>query len=144
MLRTSLLCLVAAGLGSCAPARFIKIVDKSPTDYRKVRRADISPTRAGVGISFWGSREASKRDLDYERKHGDLTKAGMIRNWGPPDKSYSKDGIDYLAFMPEKIAFEPVRPGPTILGFKSNELNYIEAWDLNNGFYGDRDILVIP
>lgn len=131
-------------LESCAPPRFVKIIDKSPTDSRKVRRADLSADRGYTGISFWGSKEASKENVDFKRRRGDFSKAGVIRDWGTPDESQTKGGVEYLTFHPGKVYSGTAAPGPAILGFKSNELSYLEAWDLNSGFYGDKEVLVIP
>lgn len=70
----------------------------------------------------------SREFYQFAKSQGYYSKRGIIKMWGQPDKVEYKGGIDYLSFFQEKYPMQSSPPGPCVLGFRGDELVYIQTW----------------
>ena len=122
-----LLLLFALLTSSCTSHHYATLTDKSPQDWKKERKIRVSGVRGHTMVSI-STIDHSRQFYKVAKSQGYYSKRGIIKMWGEPDKAEIKNGIEYLSFQQEKYDMQSSPPGPCILGFRGDELVYIQTW----------------
>ena len=87
-----------------------------------------------VGLSYT-SDNGTRRQHQNLMKRGMLSKSGILRNWGQPERISKTGGVVTMEFHSRKWEMNPPPPGPVVLKFSGDRLTYVEAWFEDNGRY---------
>lgn len=121
------LLLIILLLSSCTTYHYAKLTDQSPQNWKKERKIEASGVRGFTLVSI-STLDYSRKFYNVAKSQGYYSKRGIIKMWGEPDKVESKGGIDYLSFYQEKYSMQSSPPGPCVLGFRGDDLVYIQTW----------------
>jgi hypothetical protein len=121
------LLLIALLLSSCTSYHYATLTDQSPQNWKKGSKIQVSGVRGFTLVSFTAS-DFRRENFQFAKSQGYYSKRGIIKMWGEADKVESKGGIDYLCFYQEKYPMQSSPPGPCVLGFRGDELVYIQTW----------------
>jgi hypothetical protein len=91
------------------------------------RKIILTETRGNTMTSI-SSVEDSKELYFFRKKLGYYSRKTICKMWGNPDKVESKAGIDYCSFSIETFDSGSSPPGPAVLGFRGDDLVYIQTW----------------
>jgi hypothetical protein len=120
-------------LCSCTHYNYSPLIDKSPQNWRKNPKLELTGIRGFTNITIDnGIASNQQRWYNFMRSSGYYSKKGIINMWGPPDKVEKKNGIEYYSFYQEKYPYHSSPPGPAVLGFKGDELVYIQTWEASH------------
>jgi hypothetical protein len=121
------LLLITLLLSSCTTYHYAKLTDQSPQNWKKERKIQVSGVRGFTLVSFTAS-DFRRENFQFAKSQGYYSKRRIIKMWGQPDKVEYNGGIDYLSFFQEKYPMQSSPPGPCVLGFRGDELVYIQTW----------------
>ena len=114
-------------LSSCTRYHYATLTDQSPQNWKKGRKIRVSGERGFTMVSM-STNDYSREFYQFAKSQGYYSRRGIIKMWGQPEKVERIGGIDYLSFSQEKYSMQSSPPGPCVLGFRGDELVYIQTW----------------
>ena len=121
------LLIIALLSSSCTSYHYSTLTDQSPQNWKKGRKIQLSGVRGFTLVIFTAS-DFRRENFQFAKSQGYYSKRGIIKMWGQPDKIERKGGNEYLSFFQEKYPMQSSPPGPCVLGFRGDELVYIQTW----------------
>ncbi len=112
------------------------VIDDNMNPYGASQQLDFSSWRGEVGHRSLNSKDFPDAAVPYYDRI--KNKSWILQNWGSPDEIQKKNGIEYLIFS-KKSKSAPHYDmqfcnglNPVKLGYRNNQLVYIEAYFPDN------------
>lgn len=121
------LLLILILMSSCTNYYYAKLTDESPHNWKKERKIEVSGVRGHTMVTI-STIDHRREFYKFAKSQGYYSKKGIIKMWGNPEKIEFKNGVEYLSFRQEKYNMQSTPPGPCVLGFRGDELVYIQTW----------------
>lgn len=133
---------------SCSTSPRIVVIDNDTDPDGAVNQLELLNSRGSVGLNIFNPEtDRAERRRYYESY---CSKRWIVENWGDPDESYRKGGIDYFIYKKR----DPKAPryqmqylsgeSPVKLGYKGNILVYIESYFGNKKFFKGENPYILP
>ena len=136
---------------ACVSTQKIKLIDNSTSPNGATRQLELGNHRGNIAHVYYAPElspgTASERIRQYKST---AAKSWVVKNWGMPDQVYSDGGVYYLVYIRNDVNAPHYErqtlsgDHPIKLGYKFNQLIYVESSSLNHKSFHGQNSYILP